>query len=218
VIQTLKLLCQDPNNLVYVLSGKGREEVSESLGEINGLGLVAEAGFFFRRANSPPLITKYGDPGFDSQWERLVSDGHSSWKTIAKAVMEVYMERTHGVYIQEEESAVAWQFRDADPEFAHIQSKELEDQLKQLLKTLNVDIVRGEDYVEVRPKGISKGDFIRSLLDELVETKQTFPDFVLCIGDDTSDEKSFQVYIKYNNICDVNLPKKKMHGLINYYF
>ena len=44
--------------------------------------------------------------------------------------MELYMERTHGVYIQQNESAVVWQFRDADPDFAHLQSKELEDQLK----------------------------------------------------------------------------------------
>mmetsp|Transcript_18560 Transcript_18560/g.22008 ORF Transcript_18560/g.22008 Transcript_18560/m.22008 type:complete len:529 (-) Transcript_18560:302-1888(-) len=117
--------------------------------------------------------------------------------------MEVYMERTHGVYIQEEESAVAWQFRDADPEFAHIQSKELEDQLTQLLKSLNVDVVRGEDYIEVRPQGISKGDFIRSLMDDMFDegidhsssspTNHQPPDFVLCIGDDASDEKSYQV-------------------------
>ena len=42
-----------------------------------------------------------------------------------RALMELYMERTHGVYIQQNESAVTWQFRDADLDFAHLQSKEL---------------------------------------------------------------------------------------------
>jgi len=203
VLDILKILCEDDKNIVYILSGKGRKDLTEVFGNINNLGLVAEAGFFYRKANGSPLITKPGDDGFDAQWDRLVSDGHSSWKTISKAVMEVYMERTHGVYIQEEESAVAWQFRDADPEFAHIQSKELEDQLTQLLKSLNVDVVRGEDYIEVRPQGISKGDFIRSLMDDMFDegidhsssspTNHQPPDFVLCIGDDASDEKSYQV-------------------------
>lgn len=64
----------------------------------------------------------------------------------------MYRERTHGVYIQRHDSAVVWQFRDADPEFAMIQSKELEDQLRQLLRTLGAVVIRGDDYIEVCPR------------------------------------------------------------------
>jgi hypothetical protein len=69
------------------------------------------------------------------------------------------------------------------------QAKELEDQLKQLLKTLGAVVIRGDDYVEVRPAGVSKGDFIAHLLsDQYVDAP---PGFVLCVGDDLSDEKSY---------------------------
>ena len=101
----------------------------------------------------------------------------------------MYRERTHGVYIQRHDSAVVWQFRDADPEFAMIQSKELEDQLRQLLRTLGAVVIRGDDYIEVRPKGCSKAAFISFLLEDAYLEKP--PDFILCIGDDNSDEKSY---------------------------
>jgi trehalose-phosphatase len=245
LIATLKELCKDKRNRVYVLSGKVCPDLEQTLGKVPGLGLVAEAGFFFRRPEAKPLGTSaaaalavaekasqaekaggvggtaedeggwyYGGGGgglgglsspsgskkmvegsSSGEWEKLLSDNDTSWKTIALSVMEVYKERTHGVFIQQHESAVVWQFRDADLEFAMIQSKELEDQLQQLLKALNAVVLRGDDYIEVRPAGISKGDFIQTLLDE--QYVEGPPDFVLCIGDDNSDEKSYQVVKRF---------------------
>ena len=72
---------------------------------------------------------------------------------------------------------------------SHTQAKELEDQLKQLLKTLGAVVIRGDDYVEVRPAGVSKGDFISHLLGDAYVDEP--PGFVLCVGDDLSDEKSY---------------------------
>mmetsp|Transcript_27530 Transcript_27530/g.64255 ORF Transcript_27530/g.64255 Transcript_27530/m.64255 type:complete len:1210 (+) Transcript_27530:256-3885(+) len=211
VVGILQSLCKDPKNLVYVLSGKERQDLDAALGSVQGLGLAAEAGFFYRKAKigktnraSPTGTDPAGDgdgdappkSGLDSMlgssaankddgWNMLLPDGDQSWKPISKALMELYMERTHGVYIQQNESAVVWQFRDADPDFAHLQSKELEDQLKTVLKSFAVDIIRGEDYLEVRPSGVSKGDYVEQILDELMDNP---PDFCICIGDDASDE------------------------------
>lgn len=43
------------------------------------------------------------------------------------------------------ESALLWQYRDADPEFGHMQSKELEDHLNGVLRGYPVEILRGEN-------------------------------------------------------------------------
>jgi len=48
---------------------------------------------------------------------------------------------------------------------------------------------------KVRPAGISKGDFIQSLLDEVYA--DTPPEFVLCVGDDNSDEKGYQASVLF---------------------
>lgn len=38
-----------------------------------------------------------------------------------------------------------WQYRDADPEFGHMQSKELEDHLNGVLRGFGVEVLRGEN-------------------------------------------------------------------------
>ena len=182
VLTSLRELCRDTRNKVYVLSGKVRDDLVDTLGRIPGLGLVAEAGYFYRRPNAEPLPHDHKAALDAAHWNTLVSDNNMSWKQVAEAVMQVYAERTHGVYIQQNESAVVWQFRDADPEFAMTQSKELEDQLKTLLKHLNVEIIRGDDYIEARPSGVSKAAFIQNTFTEVYAEEP--PDFILCIGDD----------------------------------
>merc|ERR1712178_29733 len=87
---------------------------------------------------------------------------------------------------------------DADPEFAMTQSKELEDQLKTLLKHLNVEIIRGDGYIEARPSGVSKAAFIQNTFTEVYAEEP--PDFILCIGDDPSDEKSYKVVKQFVNL------------------
>lgn len=191
IIALLQALCNDAKNIVYVLSGKQRRDLEESLGEVKGLGLASEAGFFFRR---PDASVAQGDP---SEWEMLNPNIDQSWREPCLKVMELYEERTHGVYIQRPDSAAVWQFRDADPDFAHLQSKELEDQLKNILKRFNVDVIRGDDYIEVRPSGVCKGNFLEVVLEDL---QQDPPDFCLCIGDDASDEGCYPVIKHFGSV------------------
>ena len=47
--------------------------------------------------------------------------GAQSWKAVTRSIMELYAQRTQGTYIEENESAVVWQYRDADPEFGLMQ-------------------------------------------------------------------------------------------------
>lgn len=51
-----------------------------------------------------------------------------------QTIMNIYAQRTHGTYVENKGSALLWQFRDADPEFGWLQSKEMEDHLTTVLK------------------------------------------------------------------------------------
>ena len=99
--------------------------------------------------------------GEKRHWETLVPVQDDSWRSIAITIMEVYTSRTHGSYIEETEMKVLWQYRDADPEFGYLQSRELEDHLSNVLQSFDVDILHGGveegGYVEVRPRGVNKG-------------------------------------------------------------
>lgn len=47
-LNTLRELCEDPKNVVFVVSGKDRESLLTGLGSVEGIGLAAEHGLFFK--------------------------------------------------------------------------------------------------------------------------------------------------------------------------
>lgn len=74
VIQSLEMLCADPQNTVFVVSGDNKENVEQAIGGIQGLGLAASNGSCF----SPPL--KYGDRS--RTW--LALDLGVDWESVKK--------------------------------------------------------------------------------------------------------------------------------------
>ena len=189
VIEGLIELCKDSKNHVYVVTGKDKTSLEEYFNEVPDLGIGAEHGFYVRRPKG-------------SRWEAMVPSFDVSWMHIARNIMEVYSSRTHGTYIEQKESALIWQYREADPEFGQMQSKELEDHLAGVLRGYPVEVLHGENnpmqggYVEVRPENMDKGVFLADLLKRMEESNAV-PDMVLCLGDDASDEFMFNVLEEY---------------------
>ena len=190
MIETLKELCEDKRNIVFVVSGKERHSLTETLSDIPNLGLAAEHGMFISWPNQKSDKKRI--------WDTLVPDQDRSWRSIAITIMEVYTSRTHGSYIEETEMKVLWQYRDADPEFGYLQARELEDHLSNVLRSFSVDILHGGveegGYVEVRPKGVNKGVVATHILKN-VPNKSTWEkvDFILALGDDHCDEPMLSV-------------------------
>ncbi|GAB4813526.1 hypothetical protein N2152v2_000572 [Parachlorella kessleri] len=209
--QVLGVLCHltaDPTNTVYIISGRGRAELSEWFASVPNLGLAAEHGFYL------------WPPGA-KQWSVQDPEMHFRWQEIVHPILQVYTESTDGSYIEAKESALVWHYRDADPDFGSWQAKELLDHLegiisnepvevshggsqddgswqpKELLDHLEgiisnelVEVVAGQSIVEVKPQGVSKGKVVERILHDSLSHGQA-PEFVLCIGDDRSDEDMF---------------------------
>lgn len=70
------------------------------------------------------------------------------------------------------------------------QAKELIDHLESVMLGEAVEVVSGLKYVECKPRGLSKGTMVQKLL------AQVKPDFVLCVGDDKSDEQMFETLVE----------------------
>lgn len=185
MISTIRNLCKDKHNTVFVVSGKERHSVVQTLGDIPNLGLSAEHGMFI---SWPTAKTSH-----KRRWETLVSETDRTWRSLAVTIMEVYTSRTHGSYIEETEMKVLWQYREADTEFGSLQAKELEDHLAKYLRSFPVDILHGGmkegGYVEVRPKGVNKGVLAMKVLKRM----QDPCDFCLVLGDDHCDEPMLSV-------------------------
>ncbi|XP_074569899.1 alpha,alpha-trehalose-phosphate synthase [UDP-forming] 6-like [Curcuma longa] len=178
-IEILNSLCSDKNNVVFLVSARSRATLGRWFAPCENLGVAAEHGYFFRLKR-------------DAEWETCVPVADFSWKQIADPVMSLYMETTDGSMIDDKETMLVWSYEDADPDFGSCQAKELLDHLESVLANEPVSVKSGQHIVEVKPQGVSKGLVARRLLSTMQERGLT-PEFVLCIGDDRSDEDMFEV-------------------------
>lgn len=181
VVGILNSLCRDPKNVVFLVSGKGRNTLTEWFSACENLGLAAEHGYFVRTNH-------------EADWETCVSVPDFDWKQIAEPVMQLYTETTDGSTIETKESALVWSYQYADPDFGSCQAKELLDHLESVLANEPVSVKSGQHIVEVKPQGVNKGIVAEHLLSTMRQ-KGMLPDFVLCIGDDRSDEDMFEVIL-----------------------
>ncbi|KAI6698171.1 hypothetical protein NL676_018290 [Syzygium grande] len=178
VISMLNSLCRDPENVVFIVSGRGKDSLGEWFSPCERLGIAAEHGFFKRWTG-------------DSSWETCGLTMHFEWKKIAEPVMEHYVEATDGSFIEAKESALVWHHQNADPHFGSFQAKELLDHLESVLTNKPVVVKRGQHIVEVKPQGVNKGTVVENLISTM-RSRGKSPDFLLCIGDDLSDEDMFE--------------------------
>ncbi|KAH7387975.1 hypothetical protein KP509_16G051500 [Ceratopteris richardii] len=178
VLHTLDVLCSDPKNVVFIVSGRGRRVLSEWFSSCKKLGLSAEHGYFYRWHG-------------DAEWETSIPPADFCWKDIAEPVMQLYTETTDGSYIEVKESALVWHHQEADLDFGSWQAKELLDHLESVLANEPVTVKSGQYIVEVKPQGVNKGVVAEKLLTYMA-AEGSPPDFVLCCGDDRSDEDMFE--------------------------
>ncbi|GFZ06718.1 trehalose phosphatase/synthase 11 [Actinidia rufa] len=190
VIKVLNGLCNDPKNVVFIVSGRGKESLSKWFSPCEKLGLSAEHGYFTRWIK-------------DSPWESCLLATDFDWMKIALPVMEHYMEATDGSFIEQKESALVWHHQEADPDFGTWQAKELLDHLESVLANEPVVVKRGQHIVEVKPQGVSKGVVVESLI-ATMRMRGKAPDFVLCVGDDRSDEDMFETIAR--SVTNPSLP------------
>ncbi|KAF5746622.1 putative trehalose-6-phosphate synthase [Tripterygium wilfordii] len=191
VISVLRTLSSDPNNTVFIVSGRGRSSLSEWLDPCEALGIAAEHGYFIRWDKN-------------SEWEITSVAADLDWKNIVEPVMRLYTEATDGSNIEVKESALVWHHQDADPDFGSCQAKELLDHLENVLANEPAVVKRGQHIVEVKPQGVSKGLVAKKVLLRKVESGRR-PDFVMCIGDDRSDEDMFESIL--STVSSPSLPE-----------
>ena len=180
-IDSIKSLAKDERNTVFLLSSQEKGLVQEWFTKDvweqywANLGVTAENGCFYRWGKS--------------NWENLVNDLDLSWMPKAHHVLRIYTDRVHGTYIQEKSCSLVWHYADCDQDWGAMQARELTDHLEDVLGDDDVDVIPGQCRVEVRPKTINKGVAVELLLRAIEQKKPV--DFVLCVGDDRSDEDMF---------------------------
>ena len=100
--------------------------------------------------------------------------------------MQMFVTRCVGSFIEEKTNTIAWHYRNTHLDLGFTRSRELINNLSQLLQNTMLQVIDGNRVVEVRMAGFDKGVMALKIVNDLT------PDFVLCIGDDTTDEDMFK--------------------------
>jgi trehalose 6-phosphate synthase/phosphatase len=170
LLRLLEELSSMPPNNVIIISGRNRDILDNFFGKLS-LNLIAEHGVWSK--------SKKG------RWQ-LFKNILSDWKKQILPILQAFSDRLPGSFVEEKEYTVVWHYRGADPEQADRRRMELADMLQQFTANLDVQIVQGHKILEVRPAGVSKG------LAALNFSNREKYDFILAVGDDTTDEDLFQ--------------------------
>ena len=168
LLQTLERLAQIPNTDVAIVSGRDHIFLEKWFAKLP-LTLVAEHGHYIKQQQR--------------QW---VSKGNSThkWKKDVMPIMETFTDRTPGTFVEDKRNSLVWHYRKADPELASGRAVELKTVLSSLIPD-RLSIMDMDKALEVVDHHINKG----SAAQELANAKNY--DFILCVGDDVTDENMF---------------------------
>ncbi len=166
--ETLRDLTE--SNDVVVISGRKRAFLEKTFAQMT-ITLVAEHGAFLKKPQSP--------------WQRLDLSA-DDWREPVRAMMQNYVDQFPGSFIEEKETSIAWHYRIVDVEQIENQAVELANDIRQIISSLPLSVIQGNKVVEVKPAQHSKGTVALAI------TEQIPYDFILSIGDDTTDEDMFR--------------------------
>ncbi|EEO26987.2 bifunctional alpha,alpha-trehalose-phosphate synthase (UDP-forming)/trehalose-phosphatase [Oxalobacter paraformigenes] len=167
LMNILKCLAADSANTVEICSGRDAASLERWLGHLP-IGLAAEHGAFFKEKGV---------------WQRCYEE--TAWDAEILALLENITHKTPRSEIEIKKTALVWHYRQVDNWLAELRINQLINALMAPCARLGLSLMRGNKIIEIKPAAYNKGTEIRRLLE-----KNAY-DFMLAIGDDTTDEDMF---------------------------
>lgn len=109
----------------------------------------------------------------------------ASWDPKLSALLEHFARKTPRSRIERKQTALAWHYREADSWLGQLRAQQLVNALMPLCARLNLHILQGDKVVEIKSPRFTKGSETLRLL------RQERYDFILALGDDTTDDDMF---------------------------
>lgn len=167
----LEDLTADPQNHVVIISGRKYHNLEEWFGRLP-ITLIAEHGAWHK-----PQNVGWGKiPGLDDNWKRDVFP-----------IMETFVDRTPGSFIEEKTYSLVWHYRRAQNGLGEQRANELMDTLGGLANDKGLQLLPGNKVLEIKNVEINKGKAALKLLENAGY------DFIIALGDDYTDEDMFKV-------------------------
>ncbi|MDR9401365.1 MAG: bifunctional alpha,alpha-trehalose-phosphate synthase (UDP-forming)/trehalose-phosphatase [Psychroflexus sp.] len=162
---------QEIKNLdIGIVSGRSKDDLNKWFGD-KSYHLISDHGVWVKMA--------------DQDWE-MTEHLNTDWISDIHPVLETFVDRTPGTFIEQKNYSLAWHYRNADPEMAKQRVMELNTVLTSFISNTDLSVIEGNKVLQIKSNKVNKGRSGNYLLNKL-DYDQTFG-----IGDDWTDEFMFE--------------------------
>lgn len=171
LLELLKTLTDDEHNHVVIISGRNRHTLECWFKDLP-IDLIAEHGMW--------LYSNSAD-----KWT-LSEPQDNDWKEGMHSVLEDYVMRSPGSFIEEKDFSLVWHCRGCSEELATRRMSEIKTTLWEEAESKGLALLEGNKVIEIKPKNVDKGRAAHSWL------RDKTCHFTLAAGDDRTDEDIFR--------------------------
>jgi len=169
LMNLLEKLSNNPKNKVVISSGRDQLTLEKWFHKLP-LTLAAEHGASYKE---------------DGAWHKNLPL-NQPWDDEIISILQSFVDRTPRSKMEIKDTTLVWHYRNVDGWLASLREQQLLLALIAPCSRLNLQILRGNKVVEIKSPYHTKGSEVKRIL-----KNETF-DFILAMGDDTTDEDTFR--------------------------
>lgn len=169
LLSLLKRLGKQQSTDIVLISGRSAKNLDEWFGSLP-VHLVAEHGASLKRK--------------DGTWQKYAKSD-TSWKRQLLTLLQEYADEVPGAKVEEKSHSIVWHYRNISAYNAQKYLVIIRRDLRPFLKLYGLETLRGNKVLEIKDPKFTKGTAAQEWLNEEY-------DFILGIGDDTTDEDLFK--------------------------
>ena len=170
LLDLLQKMTSDKKNKVVINSGRNRQVLDQWFRGLD-LDFAAEHGMFYKE---------------NGRWHENMQK-KVEWDDEIIDILQHTIDKTPRSHLERKDTSLVWHYRKVDVWLAELRTQQLVNALIGPCSRLNLQIVPGNKIVEIKSPDFNKGSEV------LRRLAQKDYDFVLAIGDDTTDEDMFRV-------------------------
>ena len=136
---------------------------------ITPLSFAAEHGAFYKEKGA---------------WHKNI--GNREWDSELLFILNLFVSKTPYSHLETKEAALAWHYRESDAWLGELRAQQLTKAIMPVCLRKGLQIMQGNKVVEIKSPEYTKG----SEVDRLLLASRY--DFILAMGDDTTDEDMFR--------------------------
>ncbi len=170
LLELLKKISADEKNKVVINSGRNHQVLDQWFEGLD-LDFAAEHGMFYKE---------------EGKWHKNLQE-EVVWDHEILDIIQHTIDKTPRSGMEQKDASLVWHYRNVDVWLAELRAQQLINALIGPCRRLDLQIVPGNKIVEIKPPDFNKGSEVLRRLD------QADYDFVLAVGDDTTDEDMFRV-------------------------